>query len=75
MRNTHASNISGAAAERGFTLIELLVTLTVPSIIAFAAAPSFSSLIATQRARNASLDLSAALTLTRSEAVKRNSSV
>jgi len=75
MRNTHASNIASAVADRGFTLIELLVTLTVLAIIAFAAAPSFSSLIATQRARNASLDLSAALTLTRSEAVKRNSSV
>ena len=60
---------------RGFTLVELLATLSVIAILAFAAAPSFSGVIAAQRARNAALDLSAALTLARSEAVKRNATV
>lgn len=59
----------------GFTLIELLVTLSVLAILASMAAPSFSSFVATQRTKNASLDLAAALTLARSEAVTRNTSV
>lgn len=56
----------------GFTLIELMVALTIMGVLAAVAAPSFSSLIANQRARAASTDLYAALTLARSEAIKRN---
>jgi len=75
MQRSHAPSLLRAVADHGFTLIELLVSLTVLAIIAFAAAPSFSSLVAAQRVRNTTLDLSAAMTLARSEAVKRNSSV
>ncbi|WP_416049585.1 GspH/FimT family pseudopilin [Cupriavidus basilensis] len=75
MRNFTAWRAAGLLPKRGFTLIELLATLMILAIIAFAAAPSFSSMVATQRARNAALDLSAAVSLTRSEAVKRNSTI
>jgi type IV fimbrial biogenesis protein FimT len=60
---------------RGFTLIELVFTITVVAILAALAAPSFREFIATQRIRNASFDLMAALTLVRSEAITRNASV
>ncbi|QRQ87036.1 GspH/FimT family pseudopilin [Cupriavidus oxalaticus] len=62
-------------ALHGFTLVELMCTLAVLAILAFAAAPSFASLMAGQRVRSASLDLSSALLLARSEAVKRNATV
>ncbi|MDQ0141070.1 GspH/FimT family pseudopilin [Cupriavidus necator] len=60
---------------RGFTLIELMCAVSVLAILAVAAAPSFATLIATQRARGAALDLTSALVLARSEAVKRNATV
>ncbi|MGJ7917899.1 GspH/FimT family pseudopilin [Massilia sp. LXY-6] len=56
----------------GFTLIELLVVVVIVAILASLAAPSFSAMIANQRTRAAGTDLYAALTLARSEAIKRN---
>ncbi|MDC6179959.1 prepilin-type N-terminal cleavage/methylation domain-containing protein [Ralstonia solanacearum] len=72
MRRTSLLPRSGKPSCRGVTLPELLVGLTVLSILIVIAVPSFSGLIAAQRARNASLDLSTAITLARSEAVKQN---
>ncbi|KAI3591221.1 hypothetical protein D9X30_3902 [Cupriavidus sp. U2] len=57
---------------RGFTLVELIVTLLVLTILSTMAAPSFQQFIAGQRLRNAASDLASAVTLMRSEAVKRN---
>jgi type IV fimbrial biogenesis protein FimT len=62
----------GPRRASGFTLIELMVVLAIIVILGAAAAPSFSAMIANQRARAASTDLYAALTLARSEAIKRN---
>lgn len=60
---------------RGFTLVELMITLAVAIIIAAVAAPSFKNFVLSQRIKTASFDVNAALTLTRSEAVKRNTNV
>ena len=60
---------------RGFTLIELIFTLAVMAILVALAAPSFREFIYTQRVRNASFDLMAALTLVRSEAITRSAPV
>jgi len=59
----------------GFTLTELLVVLAVAGILATMAVPSFKSLVQSQRVKNASFELYAALSLARNEAIKRNSDV
>ncbi|GIZ53869.1 GspH/FimT family pseudopilin [Noviherbaspirillum aridicola] len=59
----------------GFTLVELMVALAVAAILAGLAAPSFSEMIANQRAKSVATDLYIALTKARSEALKRNVSV
>jgi type IV fimbrial biogenesis protein FimT len=64
-----------APANAGFTLIELLVTMSIAAILAMLAIPSFSTLTATQQAKNTSTDLYVALIRTRSEALKLNKSV
>lgn len=59
----------------GFTLIEALVTVTILGILTVMALPSFTDLMARQRAKNAATDLYVALVKARSEAVKRNVSM
>jgi type IV fimbrial biogenesis protein FimT len=56
----------------GFTLIELMVVVAIIVILGAVAMPSLAGLVANQRARAASADLYAGLTLARSEAIKRN---
>lgn len=62
-------------AQHGFTLVELMVVLAIMVILAGVGIPSFKELIAKQRLRGASAELYAALTRTRSEAVKLNRDV
>ena len=59
----------------GFTLVELVVTIAIVGILASVAIPSFSSSIATTRARSVATDLYMTLVKARSEAVKRNTAV
>lgn len=59
----------------GFTLIELMVALSVTVILLTLAVPSFQEFIRGQRVKTTSFDIFAALTYTRSEALKRNGDV
>lgn len=63
------------AGQLGFTLVELLVALVVLSILVALAAPAFSTLVAEQRLRATTAELRVGISLARSEAIKRNSSV
>lgn len=56
----------------GFTLVELLVTMVVMAVLLAVAVPSFNSFIAGQKVKTTSYDLTVAMVMARSEAVKRN---
>ncbi|WP_281420165.1 GspH/FimT family pseudopilin [Georgfuchsia toluolica] len=64
-----------AASIRGFTLIELMIAIAVLGIALGIALPSYRDFVAASRVRTATFDLMAMLTLTRSEAIKRNNAV
>jgi type IV fimbrial biogenesis protein FimT len=59
----------------GFTVIEMLTVVSIFGISAMIAVPSFSGLIASQRAGTIATDLHIALIASRSEATKRNVNV
>ena len=63
------------ALRRGFTVIEFMVALAITAILVAIAGPSFADLIAAQRVKTAAFDFFAALSLARSEAIKRNTIV
>lgn len=60
-------------AGRGFSLVELMVVIAIVAILAAIAAPSFQSMLQNNRASSAASALRVALSLSRSEAVKRGS--
>jgi len=59
----------------GFTMVELLVTIAVATILTTVAIPSFSGLIASQRAKTAGSELFASLLKARSDAIALNVNV
>ncbi len=64
-----------APASRGFTLVEMLVVVSVLAIVTAISAPSFRTFTAGQQIKSTAYDLTSALLLARSEALKRNGSV
>jgi type IV fimbrial biogenesis protein FimT len=61
--------------QRGFTMTELIVTVSVAAILATVAVPSFTGIIASQRAKTLASALYATLAKTRSEALTLNGNV
>jgi len=61
--------------QQGFTLIEAVVTMMLMATLIALAAPQLQDFTANQAMRTASFNLTSALLMARSEAVKRNSQV
>ena len=63
------------SAQRGFTMIELLTVVSILAVVMAAVGPGLGGFIAGQRVKAAAYDLTAALLMARSEALKRNGNV
>jgi type IV fimbrial biogenesis protein FimT len=59
----------------GFTMVELLITVAIATILATVAIPSFSGVIASQRAKTAASELFASFLTARSDAIRLNANV
>lgn len=71
--NTAARRAWGYGA--GFTIVELMITVSLASILLAVAVPSFNQMIVGGRLTAQSNEMVAALSLARSEAIKRNANV
>lgn len=60
---------------QGFTLVEMMITVIILGVLTAVAIPSFTSLVASQKVKTTASSLQAFLNVTRTEALKRNSSV
>ncbi len=68
-------NANRPDGNRGFTVIEVMVVMVLLAILTTIAFPAYRSFVVGQRVKNTSFDIMAMLTLTRSEAIKRNAAV
>lgn len=59
----------------GFTIVELMITVAIASILLAIAVPSFNQMIVSGRLAAQANELVGALSLARSEAIKRNANV
>lgn len=59
----------------GFTVVELMVTVAVASVLLTIAVPSFNQMIVSGRLTAQSNEIVAAMSMARSEAIKRNANV
>jgi type IV fimbrial biogenesis protein FimT len=64
-----------ARLQAGFTATEIMIVVAIVGIVTAIAAPNMADMIKVQRVRAAAFDIVAALTLARSEALKRNQPV
>lgn len=78
IKKTYISNFvmsrkksTGRFVSSGFTLIEIMVTIAIVAILSMMAAPSLTESIENGKVKTLSTELTAALYLTQSEAVKR----
>jgi type IV fimbrial biogenesis protein FimT len=62
-------------ASRGFTVVEMVIAMSILAIIVAIAAPSLTSVIVVQQVKAAAQDVYASLSVARSEALTRNTSV
>jgi len=72
--NTKACYRAGPRAG-GFTLIELMITLAVAAVLLAVGVPSFNQMIIANRLATQANEIVGAVTLARSEAIKRNASI
>jgi type IV fimbrial biogenesis protein FimT len=61
--------------DTGFTIVELMITLSVAGVLLAIAVPSFNQMIVANRLATQANEIVAAVSLGRSEAIKRNASV
>jgi type IV fimbrial biogenesis protein FimT len=74
-RQSEAARPERIGGERGFTLLELITTLTVASILLTVAVPSFFNTMRNSRAAANANELVSALSVARSEAIRRGARV
>lgn len=73
--NTGTRQAGTRARTRGFTLLELLVTLTVASILVSVGVPGFIDIVRNNRAATNANELVSALSIARSEAIRRGARI
>jgi type IV fimbrial biogenesis protein FimT len=67
----HSNSIKGNSTAGGFTLLELMAAITLLGILLGVGVPSFNAMIRNNRAAAGANDFLTALSITRSEAMKR----
>lgn len=75
MRSRTYPNFYPAERARGFTLVEVLASIAILAVLAAMAAPAFQTITERMKVSTVTDELSAALTLTRGNAIQNNGNV